>query len=153
MALRVSELFEKARRVELELAKLYEELAAHFKPGSDEGVLFARLSAQEHAHAAWVDEMAAAADGEAELEGFEARDFDSILSTIDDLRDEARNSSLKRADTVEIVLHLESSTAEKFYLHFPEEVPGLPRSLIERMIESCRAHVREVTEFRDRHAG
>lgn len=148
MAITSERLFELARRVELNIAAMYEDLAAQPDMGPDAMRFFGKLAMQEHTHALWVDEMSACVDAGLEFTAFSEEDFHVILSTIEDVHDEVLNEELSLPDALEIILHMENSTAEEFYLHFPPDIPGLAPRLIERMVRSCFDHAKEIEAFR-----
>lgn len=147
MAIRAQTLFELARQVELEIAALYVSLSGQLEPGSKEAGFFAHMAAQEQTHAEWVDEMAAGVDPEFLFAELEEADFRIMLATVDDVRDEVLHNNIKLEDALEIIVHLENSTAEEFYLKFPTDILGMPPALLQRMIGSCRQHAREVRDF------
>jgi rubrerythrin len=151
MSIQARELFRLAREVEEKIARLYEDLLEHLAPGSAEARFFAQMAAQEHMHASWVDEMAAEAVADVPIEGIGADDFAHILNTIDDVHDEVMNEEIDLCGALEIVLHLEKSTAEEFYLRFPEKLPGVPETMVSRMARSCMEHAAMVGEFRERY--
>lgn len=151
MSMQARELFRLAREVEEKIARLYEDLLEQLAPGSPEARFFAQMAAQEHIHAAWVDEMAAEAVENVEIEGIVPEDFTHILGTIDDVHDEVVNDTVDLCGALEIILHLEKSTAEEFYLHFPEDLPGVPEKMVARMAQSCLDHTKMVNEFRQRY--
>ena len=139
----------RAREVEERIARLYEDMVAHLEPGSEEARFFARMAAQEHMHAGWVDEMqAAVTEPEREIPNLGEEDFSRILQTVDDVHDEVVSKNIRLDDALEIIIHMENSTAEEFYLHLPESIPGLPPTFVERMARSCLEHVKAVSEFR-----
>ncbi len=148
MAIRADVLFELARRVELSIAALYEDMAALYPVGGDAMQFFSRLSAQEHTHAQWVDEMAESIPDDFEFENLAEDDFAVILTTIEDIHDEVLTEGVGLLDSLEIILHLENSTAEEFYLHFPANAPGLDQHHVERMIRSCFDHAKSIELFR-----
>lgn len=100
-------------------------------------------------HAAWVDEMLAAIDPHYVFENLDRATFETLLVTIADVHDEVVEDVIDLPAALEIIIHLENSAAEEFYLHFPPEVPGLPESYVNRMARSCLDHVRMVSSFRD----
>jgi rubrerythrin len=138
--------------VELDIAALYEDLSAKLPSASPESTFFAKMAAQEHIHAAWVDEMMAGIDQDFPFPDLAEADFNVILATIEDVHDEVVHNDIGLADALEIIVHLESSTAEQFYRKFPASVPGLPAGMVERMVNSCLVHAQAVAAFRDTHA-
>jgi rubrerythrin len=142
-----SKLFAMARKMETDLAKLYKEMAGQFDQQSEVAGFLNMLSSQELTHATWVDEMAALGDPLTEIPDLKAEHFERILSTVEDLRLEVSTDEIAESDVVEIVLHLENSTAEHFYESLTGRIPGLPDSAIERMIQSCRDHATATEEF------
>ncbi len=151
MSIQARELFRLAREVEEKIAHLYEDLLEHLAPESPEARFFAQMAAQEHMHAAWVDEMAAKVVADVAIDGIETKDFTHILDTIDDVHDEVCNEAIDLCGALEIVLHLEKATAEEFYLRFPETLPGVPEAMVARMARSCMEHASMVGEFRERY--
>ncbi len=142
--MKAGEIFEFARRMELDLAGLYRDLAMRLNSESEEGEFFARMAAQEQVHAAWVEEIKALTEDDYEVPGMETEEFKIILDTIADVHDEVVNTDITLADAAEIIVHLESSSAEQFYLRLPDNLPNVPPKLIERMVESCRIHAQMV---------
>ncbi|MHC4887458.1 MAG: ferritin family protein [Planctomycetota bacterium] len=147
MAIKASELLELARQVEYRIADLYQDIAGKFGEESEVAAFFKDMAGQEHIHAAWVDEMLAQADPEYLFEALEQSNFNRILTTIDDVHDEVVTDDIQLADALEILVHMEESTAEEFYLKFPKGIPGLPDSMVRRMVVSCEKHARAVDDF------
>ncbi len=147
MPLTARKLFELAREVETRIASLYEDLSGHLAVGSEEAKFFAQMAAQEHMHAAWVDEMAASLAEDIEIDSIEEEEFRHILNTIEDVHDEVVTDTIDVCGALEIIHHLESSTAEDFYLHFPENIPGIPEKMIQRLAKSCHDHVTAILNF------
>lgn len=147
-----AELLKLAMQVELNIAALYEDLVKHLEPGSHAAKFFSMMAAQEHIHAAWVDEMMALVTPEHELDKLSPDDFNITLTTIEDVHDEVNHHDIKLRDALEIIIHLEQSTAESFYRQFPPELPGMPAGMIMRMLESCERHAEMVQEFADSHS-
>ncbi len=150
MAIKAGEILQLALQAELKLAALYEDLAARMKPGGAEARFFSTLAKQEHDHATWVKKMIAAADPDYEFVDFAAKDFTTILITIDDVHDEVITERIDVPGSLEILLHLENSTAENFYLQFPPDIPGLPEAMVARMVRSCVEHSKAIVQFRNR---
>ncbi|MBN2713869.1 MAG: hypothetical protein JXR97_15735 [Planctomycetes bacterium] len=148
MSIIASELWGLARVVETSLAALYHDMATELKPGSEASTFFTRMSTQEQSHAAWVDEMEELTDNDFVFDSIDREDFDTILATISDIHDEVVHKEINLPDALEIILHLEHSTADNFYMKFPEDVPGLPRKIVERMIKSCVQHAKSVAVFK-----
>jgi len=148
MSLPAEKLCELARQTELKVAALYEDTANHLTAGSEEARFFAKLATQEHMHAAWVDELQALLEPGLTFPALKIGDFHAILNTIDDVHDEVLGRGLDIPSTLEIVLHLENSIAEDFYMHFPEDLPPSVQALAARMIESSMNHARMIVEFR-----
>lgn len=149
MSIKAGELFELARKVELRVAKLYEDMATRLTTQTESGRFFARLAAQEHMHASWVDELMALVERDVVIDTLSPKDFTRILSTLEDVHDEVLTDGVNLLDALEIIVHLEGSVAEEFYKYLPEDVPGLPRSTVQRMIKACENHAQAVEDFRD----
>jgi len=148
MAIRAEVLFDLARRVELNIAAMYEDMAALYPVGGDAMRFFSKLAAQEHTHAQLFDDMAAHVSADYVFDSLDEGDFSVILATIEDIHDEVLTEGVGLLDSLEIILHLENSTAEEFYFHFPVDVPGLDNHLIERMVRSCFDHAKAIELFR-----
>ncbi len=149
MTILARQLFDLARETELRVAALYDDLTAHVTPGSDESAFFQHLATEERIHAAWVDEIEGALAEEFSFPDLSEEDFKTILSTIEDVHDEALNKDLAICDTLEIILHLEESIAEEFYHYFPDDLPDQASALVDRMIRSSRAHADRIAKFRE----
>ncbi len=145
--MKTSKLFKIARQMETDLARLYEEMASHFDDQSPVAKFLNMLSQQELTHATWVDEMTSLSNPDTEIPDLKTEHFERILSTVEDLLLEVSTDEIGENDVVEIVLHLENSTAEHFYESLSGRIPGLPNSAIERMIQSCRDHATATEEF------
>ncbi len=148
MGITARELFDLARQVELRIAKLYEDLAMRFDTDTAPARFFASMGAQEHIHAAWVDAMMAEVAPDFVFTEIESAEFATILGSVEDIHDEVLNNPIDLPDALEIIIHLENSAAEDFYLRFPKGIPGLPDELVARMVKSCIDHARNVADFR-----
>lgn len=142
-----------ARDVELRLAALYRDLAAHFVGDLEMETFFLGMAREEEAHAAWVEAMFEAVPAAHGFQTLVSEDFSNLLSGIEDIHDEVREERIGLRDALEILLHMESSMAESFYEAVPEDTPGLSRDIRARMIAACRRHAGDVASLRDRHAG
>lgn len=147
MALKADELFQLAYKVEEQLSALYSDVAEVFPEESEVANFFRKLSSDENVHRQWVEEMTGLADLDYVFEDFGEEDFKVILGTIQDVHDEVCNHSIDLHGSLEIMAHLENSTADTFYNLFPKDIPGLPYKHIDRMIQSCDKHAKAVTEF------
>ncbi|MFH0911784.1 MAG: hypothetical protein V1918_09810 [Planctomycetota bacterium] len=148
MALQAKDLFDLARQMELKVASIYESMAIRLPPGSREALFYTKMAAQEHIHAAWVDEMEGLVDPHFLFPDLSREDFTITLSSIEDFHDEVEHEDLSLPELMEITLHLEGSVAEGFYTRFPSEVPGVPKNLVKRLIRSSVEHAAEVARFR-----
>ncbi len=148
MAITAMRLFDLAREAELRVGELYAKVSHKLPPNSEEAAFFARLSGQEKVHAAWVDEMRATVESDLVFPQLDAEEFQNYLRSVADVEDEIVNSPIGVPDALEIVLHLEESVVEQVYLAFPDDIPGLAPSLVQRMINSCRDHITAIGAFR-----
>lgn len=138
------ELFALARKVELDIATLYEDIATHFHTCDEAQIFFKGMAAQEYIHVEWVDDMIENVSPDFEFAQLNAEDFEIMLSTVEDVRAEILEKQIGLSDAIEILRHLETSTAENFYDHFPDDIKGMPKGAVERMVNSCKLHAEEV---------
>ncbi len=145
-------LFLLAKKVEEAIATLYTDMSEHMVAGSDEEKFFKDMAHAEHIHSKWVDDMVAVTNPEYRIETLSKEDFLPMLEMVEAVHDEVLNSEIKLHDALEIITHLEDSTAEEFYKKIPTDSPELPSKLIKTMVSSCEKHADDVKKFQIKHS-
>jgi rubrerythrin len=145
--LTVEELLTLARQVELRVGRLYEHMARDFDSDPALVSLLQTLANQEVDHAGIIESAMESLEFPRQRITFDTSLFTSFLDSIDDIEDEVCSEGISATAAREIVAHMESSIAERFYGQIPKETPGIDPALVERMIQTSRAHLRLVREF------
>jgi rubrerythrin len=146
----VRELLLMARQVELRVGRLYEHMARVFEQQPELLKLLHTLAQQEQEHARITAEALEASDAPETDLLFDPEVLNHFIDTIDDVEDEVCHRGVDQDGALEILLHMETSVAEKFYERIPEATPGLPERFVNRMVETSRAHVRLIRDFKSR---
>ena len=144
MPMRADELFVTAEKVENGLANLYKIIASHMTDESVEEAFFLKLSGEERLHAVEPRNLHQQIQSYFEFADLDPSVFNVMLETIDDVIDEISEQPIDVTGSLEIVLHMEQSAAEKFYQRFPATIPGANPDLVKRLVESCERHAEEV---------
>lgn len=144
----VRELLSLARRVEIRVGRLYEHMARTFDEDDRMATFLHTLALQEREHAEMVQTALDRLDNPHEDVILEGEVFLGFLDTIDDLEDEVCDKGISVTGACEVMQHLESSVAERFYGRLAEISPSFDPPFVRRMIESSRIHLREVETFR-----
>jgi rubrerythrin len=140
----VHELLILARQVENRMARLYEHMARDFEEDPVFAKLLHNLAQQELGHADLVTRMIDALEDDNGEVIFETSYLTNIMDSIDDIEDEVCVRGITSESALEIILHLEATVAERFYLQIPDSVPGIDYKLIKQLANSCNVHAQEI---------